>query len=115
MAVKTLNGIGGINQPPDFLRKLEIGAQIGPVVLPGGRNLLVFLVPPLGKYLQCFQCSSIVHSCIYRFQVCDQCLQILVGNVPGGIANLVNDTVLDFRFGEICRIIFSISASFMQK
>ena len=43
LAVKALNGIGGINQPPDFLRNLETGAQIRPVVLPGGRNLRVFL------------------------------------------------------------------------
>ena len=39
LAVKTLNGVGGINQSPDFLGELEIGAQVGPVVPPGGRDV----------------------------------------------------------------------------
>ena len=39
LAVKALNGVGGIDQSPDFLRILEISAEIGPVIPPGAGNL----------------------------------------------------------------------------
>ena len=35
LTVKPLNGVGGVNQFPYFLRVLEIGAEIGPVSPPG--------------------------------------------------------------------------------
>lgn len=35
LPVEALNGIGGVDQPPYLLRVLEVGAQIGPVFLPG--------------------------------------------------------------------------------
>ena len=43
LAVEALNGIGGIDQPPDLLGVLEVGAQVGPVVPPGLGNFGVFL------------------------------------------------------------------------
>ena len=39
MAVKALNGIGGINQTPNLLGVLEISAEIGPIIPPGTGNL----------------------------------------------------------------------------
>ena len=45
LAVEALNGIGGINQPPDLLGILEVGAQVGPVVPPGLGNFRVFFCP----------------------------------------------------------------------
>ena len=35
LAVEALDSVGRIDQPPEFFRELEIGAQIGPV-LPSG-------------------------------------------------------------------------------
>ena len=52
LAVKALNGVGGIDQPPDFLKILEISAEIGPVIPPGTGNLGIFLVPAFRKSLQ---------------------------------------------------------------
>ena len=52
LAVKALNGVGGIDQPAYFLRKFEVGAQIGPVLSPGFGNLRMFLIPASGKGLQ---------------------------------------------------------------
>ena len=45
LAVEALNSIGGIDQPPDLLGILEVGAQVGPVVPPGLGNFGVFFVP----------------------------------------------------------------------
>ncbi len=53
LPVKPFNGVGRVNQPADFLREAEVGAEIRPVILPGGRNLRIFLVSPLSKSLQC--------------------------------------------------------------
>jgi len=52
LTVEALYGIGGIDQPPHLLRKLEIGAQICPVVTPGLGNYRVFLVSMLGEGIQ---------------------------------------------------------------
>ena len=54
LAVETLNGIGGIDQPPNFLRVLETGAQIGPFGPPELGYLRMFLVPALRKCIQGF-------------------------------------------------------------
>jgi hypothetical protein len=48
-AIEALHGIGGVNQSPDFLLELEIGVQIGLIILPEGRRLGIFLVSPLSK------------------------------------------------------------------
>ena len=47
LTIKSLDGVGGVNQSPDCLRNLEIGAQIRPIVLPGNRSFGVFLIPML--------------------------------------------------------------------
>ena len=47
LAVKSLNGVGGVDQAPYFLGILEVGAEIGPVGSPGLRDFRVFLVPAL--------------------------------------------------------------------
>ena len=49
LAVKALNGVGGIDQLPDLPGKLEVGAQIWPVVPPGEGNLRILLVPALAE------------------------------------------------------------------
>ena len=51
-AVKALNGVGGIDQPPNLLGKLEVDAQIWAVVSPGDGDFGVFLVPVLSKDFQ---------------------------------------------------------------
>ena len=45
LMVKAFNRVGRIDQPPKFLRKLEIGTEICPVIPPRLRNFGVFLVP----------------------------------------------------------------------
>ena len=43
LAVEALYGVSRVDQLSDLLRKLEIRAQVGPVVPPGLGNLGVFL------------------------------------------------------------------------
>ena len=47
LAVKTLDGVGGIDQSAHLLGVLEIGAEIGPVSPPGLGDFRIFLVPIL--------------------------------------------------------------------
>ena len=49
LTVKAFNRVGRIYQPPKFLRKLEISAEICPVIPPRLRNLRIFLVPVFCK------------------------------------------------------------------
>ena len=61
LAIKPLNGIGGVDQPAHLLRVLEICAQIGPVRPPGLGNSRVFPVSALSpKASRAFKaaCSS---------------------------------------------------------
>lgn len=39
LTVEALNGVSGIDESPDLLRVLEIGAEIRPILTPGLRNL----------------------------------------------------------------------------
>ncbi len=55
LAVKAFNSVGGIDQPPNFLRILEISAEIGPVIPSGTGNLGIFLVPVLRKSPRCVE------------------------------------------------------------
>ena len=57
LAVETLNGVGGIDESADLLWVLEIGAQIVPVIPPGAGDFGVFLVPVLGKGVQCIKAA----------------------------------------------------------
>ena len=52
LAIKPLNGIGGVDQPVHLLRIFEIGAEIGPIVPSGLGDFRVFLVPALPKGVQ---------------------------------------------------------------
>ena len=45
LTVKAFDSVGCIDQPPKFLRKLKISAEICPVIPLRLRNLGVFLVP----------------------------------------------------------------------
>ena len=60
LAVESLNGVGGIDQPPYFLGILEIGAEVGPVIPPGLGDFRVFPVPALPKVSRAVRaaCSS---------------------------------------------------------
>lgn len=55
LAVEAFNSIGGVDQLPDLLGILEIGAEIGPVLPPGLGDLRVFPVPALRERLQSIQ------------------------------------------------------------
>ena len=91
LVVEALNGVGGINQPPDLLRIFEVSTQIWPVVPPGGGNLGIS------------QCSAEIPSAssrVYGLKVGHERFPILVGHIPGRIMDPVDDTVLDLRFRE---------------
>lgn len=49
LTVEAFDRVGRIDQPPKFLRKLKISAEICPVIPPRLRNLGVFLVPVFCK------------------------------------------------------------------
>ena len=98
LAVKALNGVGGVDQPAYLLRILEVSTQIGPVVLPGDGDFGIFLVPMLRENLQCVQSSVFIHRRVYCLEIGHERFQILVGYISGRIADLVNDTVLNLCF-----------------
>ena len=96
LAVKALNGIGGVDQPAHLLGILEVGAEIGPVGPPGLGDFRVFLVPALLKSVQGIQGGLLIYGCIDRLQIGHKGLQVLVGHILAGITQLVDDAVLDF-------------------
>ena len=100
LAVETLNGIGGVDQPAHLLGVLEIGAEIGPVGPPGLGDFRVFLVPALPKGVQSIQCCLLIHGGIDCLQIGHKGLQILVGHILAGIAQSVDDAVLDLSLVE---------------
>ena len=100
MAVEALNGVGGEDQPAHLLGVLEVGTQIGPVGPPGLRNFRAFLVPALLKSVQGIQGCLLVHGGINRLQIGHKGLQILVGHILAGIAQSVDDAVLDLSLVE---------------
>ena len=56
LTVESLDGVRGVNQTSDLLRKFETGAQISPVIPPGLQNLGIFFVPVFRKNVQRIQC-----------------------------------------------------------
>ena len=89
LAVKSFNGVGGIDQAPYLLGILEIGAEIGPVGSPGLGDFRVFLVPALPKGVQSVHGCLLVHSGINRLQIGHKGFQILVRHVLAGITQLI--------------------------
>src|SRR5699024_7345460 len=100
LAIKPLNGIGGVDQPAHLLGILEIGAEVGPIIPPGLGDFRVFLVPALPKGIQGSQGCLFVHGGIDRLQVGHKGLQVLIGHILAGIAQLVDYTVLDLGLRE---------------
>ena len=79
---------------------LKIGAEIGPARPPGLGDFRVFLVPALPKGVQSIQGCLLVHGGIDRLQIGYKGLQVLVGHIFAGVAQLVDDAVLDLGLGE---------------
>ena len=79
---------------------LEIGTEIGPVHPPGLGDFRVFLVPALSKGVQSIQGGLLIYGGIHRLQIGHKCLQVLVGHIFTGIAQLVDDAVLDLGLGK---------------
>ena len=61
LAVKSFNGVSGVDQASYLLGILEVGAEIGPVGSPGLGDFRVFLVPALPKGIQSVQGCLLVH------------------------------------------------------
>ena len=95
LAVKTIDGIGSVDQSANLLGVLEIGAEISSVGPPGLRDFRVFLVPALPKGVQSIQGGLLVHSGIDCIQIVHKGLQVLVGHTYLlELRKLVDDTVL---------------------
>ena len=100
LAVKALNGVGGVDQSAYLLGVLEVGAEIGPVGPSGLEDFWVFLVPALPKCVQSIQGCLLIHGGIDCLQVGHKGIQILVGHILAGITQLVDDAVLDLGLGK---------------
>ena len=96
LAVEALDGIGGVNQPPHLLRVLEIGAQVCPVVPPGLEDFRIFPVPVLPESVQGIQCRLLIYGGINCLQISHERLQVLIAHIFTGIAQLVDNAVLNF-------------------
>ena len=69
LAVEALNGVGGVDQPPNLLRVLEIGAQVCPIGSPGLGDFRIFLVSVLPEGIQGIQCRLLIYGGIDRLQI----------------------------------------------
>lgn len=81
LAVKALNGVGGVDQSAHLLGVLKIGAEIGPVDPSGLGGFRTSLDPALPKGVQSTPRCLFVYSDIDHFQVGHKCLQLLVGYI----------------------------------
>lgn len=86
LAVKALNGVGGVDQSAHLLGVLEVCAEIGPIGPPGPGDFWVFLVPVLAKGVQGIQGCLLVYSGIDGLQIGHKGFQVLVGHILAGIA-----------------------------
>ena len=100
LAVEAFDGIGVVNPPPPLLRVLEIGAQVCPVVPPGLGDFRIFPVPVLPEGIQGIQCRLLIYGGINCLQIRPERLSVLVGHIFTGIAQLVDDAVLDLCRGK---------------
>lgn len=82
LTVKTLNSVRGIDQPPDLLGILEVGAQAAPVAPPGLRDFRVFPVLLLSKGIQSLQGCLLIHGGVDRLQVGHKRLRVLDTYLP---------------------------------
>ena len=69
LAVETLNGVGGVDQPAYLLGILEVATEIGPVGTPGLGDCRVFLVSALFKDVQGIQGSLLIYGGINCLQI----------------------------------------------
>lgn len=100
LPVKALDRIGRIDQAAHLLGVLEVGAQVRPILPSGLSNLRIFLVPFLRKSIQSVQSSRLIDCGVDCLQVCHERLDVLVGHIFAGIAELMDDAVLNFRLGK---------------
>lgn len=100
LAVKTINGVNGVDQSAYLLRVLEIGTEMGPVSSPGLGDFWVFLVPTLSKGL-------LIYCGIGRLQISYKSLQILVGHI---LQELCSWWSMQF-WSSICRKVARMAAS----
>ena len=95
LAVKSLDGIRGIDQAANCFRIFEIGREIRLIVLPGFCDFRIFSAPFLIEAVQLSQCDLLGWSCIYTFQISHQGLEFLVRNKLCCIPDLMDNALLD--------------------
>ena len=66
--------------------------------LPGDRDMGIAIVPFLRKLLQCRSSFFLSGRLINQSQVFGHGLPLFAGDIAEGVADLMDDTLLDFRF-----------------
>ena len=67
------------------------------MVSPGLPDLGIFAVPFLTEFIQFGQGCFLCWRGIDQLEICHEFFQVLVGDVAGRVADLMNDAVLDLR------------------
>ena len=76
---------------------ISISAEVGPILLPRLRDFRVFSVPAFGKRIQSIQGGLFINRSVDCFQVSHQEFQVLVGDIFAGVAQLMNNAILNLR------------------
>lgn len=74
-----------VDQPPNLLGELEVGAQVDPVVSPGAADFGILLVPALRESVQSDQGRWFIYSCVDCLQVCHKGLELHLCAVMDGL------------------------------
>lgn len=108
----TLNHICGVDKFANLRWVLEKGREFPPIVAPRADNKRILDAPDFLEAVQFKQRPFLSCSFVNRLQVSGDFLEILVRQLTGGVADLVNDALLNLglwiagrnRFGGPLRL-----------
>ena len=95
----SLHSIGRIDRLLHVIRILEVGRQSGPFTAPGPNHHRVFVAPFGFQFIQGDLCGVEGGSLVNAFQVAHEGFLIFGRNVLHGVADLVDDAVLNLGVG----------------
>lgn len=99
LTVQSLDDIGGVNNLPDLRRIVEEGAQNLPVFLPAFDAGGILPTPLLGKQPQIVLRLLQRYRRVDLLQVCRDLLDVLIADILGGTADLMNNAALEAALG----------------
>ena len=102
LAVQTLDNVRRVYDFPDLRRIFKERTQNLPVILPAFHAGGIQLSPGVGENAQILLCFLNRHSSIDLLQVSHQLLDVLVADILGGAADLVDDAPLQTALGIPC-------------